>query len=149
MKNLLVVMSLMLMSMAPLADDGIVRKESDHSVAATVDKLEAIVTAKGFKIIARIDHAAAAAAVGTVLRPTQLLIFGNPAVGSKLMSSSQAVGLDLPVKVLVFEDENGQVWMTYNDPAWLLARHVITDRDPVRDKMSKALSAFTDAAGSE
>lgn len=149
MKALSIVLSLMLVSVTAFADTGIVRKSSANSVALTIDKLEAIVTAKGFKVIARVDHAAAAANAGATLRPTQLLIFGNPAVGSKLMTSSQSVALDLPVKVLAFEDEDGQVWMSYNEPGWLLERHAITDRDAVAANMSKALTAFTDAAGTE
>ena len=148
MKRPLLLLVLTLMSATSLAGNGVITKASHQSVAATIDKLEVIVTGKGFKLIARVDHAAAAASAGTSLRPTQLLIFGNPAVGSKLMTSTQAVALDLPVKVLAFEDENGQVWMTYNDPGWLLRRHGITDRDPVGEKMTKALGAFTDAAGS-
>lgn len=148
MKKLLLIFGLMLVSFASPADNGVVTKPSSNSVGDTISKLETIVTGKGFKIIARVDHAAGAASIGTELRATQLLIFGNPAVGSKLMTSSQAVALDLPVKVLAFEDENGQVWMSYNDPKWLLERHSISGRDPVGAKMSKALNAFTDAAGS-
>ena len=125
------------------------QEPSRQSVGETIDKLEGIVTAKGFKVVARIDHAAGAEAAGMDLRPTQLLIFGNPKVGTKLMTSAQAAGLDLPVKVLAYEDAMGQVWIAYNDPGWMLARHDITDRDPVGEKMSKALSAFTDAAASK
>ena len=148
MKKLSALVVLILVSTTSLAGNGVITKPSNQSVAATIDKLETVVTGKGFKVIARVDHTAAAASVGTSLRPTQLLIFGNPVVGSKLMTSTQAVALDLPVKVLAFEDENGQLWMTYNDPDWLLERHDIADRDRVGEKMSKALAAFTDAAGS-
>lgn len=128
------------------AQSGMVKKTSQHSVADTVDRLEKIVTKKGFKVVARVNHAAAAKTVGTELRPTELLIFGNPKVGSALMSSQQSVGIDLPVKVLVWQAADGKVWVGYNDPAYLAERHAIGDRKKVIDKMSGALKNFTNAA---
>lgn len=127
-------------------DDALVVKKSAHSVAATLDKLEGIVTSKGFTVFARIDHAAGAAKVGQSLRPTQLLIFGNPKVGTALMSSRQSAGLDLPIRVAAWEDASGQVWIGYTAPAALAERHGITDRDPVIEKMSGALGNLTGAA---
>ena len=121
-------------------------KKSAHSVAATLDKLEGIVTSKGFTVFARIDHAAGAAKVGQSLRPTQLLIFGNPKVGTALMSSRQSAGLDLPIRVAAWEDASGQVWIGYTAPAALAERHGITDRDPVIEKMTGALGKLTGAA---
>lgn len=127
-------------------DAGIVLKRSSHSVAMTLDKLESIVKKKGFTVFARIDHAAGAASVGQSLRPTQLLIFGNPKVGTALMSSSQSAAMDLPIRVAAWEDANGQVWIGYGDPAHLAQRHGIADRDPVVQKMTGALKGLTDAA---
>ena len=114
--------------------------------AALQDKLEAIVKEKGFTVFARIDHAAGAAKVGKSLRPTQLLIFGNPQVGTALISSNQSAGLDLPIRVVAWEDASGQVWLGYTAPAALAGRHGITDRDPVIEKMTGALGKLTDAA---
>ena len=127
-------------------DPGLIVIRSSHSVAATLDKLEAIVTKKGFTVFARIDHAAGARKVGKSLRPTQLLIFGNPKVGTALMSARQSVGLDLPIRVAAWEDEDGGVWVGYNDPAWLASRYGIKGRDKVIAKMTGALAKLTGAA---
>jgi uncharacterized protein (DUF302 family) len=88
-----------------------------------MDRLEAAVKAKGMTLFARIDHAAGAAAVGLSLRPTELLIFGNAKGGTPLMQSNQTVGIDLPLKALVWEDASGATWLSYNDPSWLAKRH--------------------------
>jgi uncharacterized protein (DUF302 family) len=128
------------------AQSGMIKLTSTHSVAVTTDRLAKIVTEKGFTVVARINHAAAAKKIGTDLRPTELLIFGNPKVGSALMSSQQSVGIDLPVKVLVWQAEDGTVWVGYNDPAYLVERHSIGDRQKVVDTMSGALKNFTKAA---
>ena len=129
-----------------MSDPGLVLTKSANSVAVTLDKLESIVKEKGFTVFARIDHAAGAAKVGQTLRPTQLLIFGNPKVGTALMSSSQSAGLDLPIRVAAWEDVQGQVWIGYTAPAALAERHGINDRGPVIDKMTGALGKFVGAA---
>jgi uncharacterized protein (DUF302 family) len=126
--------------------EGMVKKASNLSVAVTLDKLTRIITEKGFTVVARVDHAAAAKKSGFELLPTQLLIFGNPAVGTKLMQSQRSIGLDLPIKVLAWEEADGTVWVDYTDPGYLLARHGIVDRGPIRNKMTGALAAFTEAA---
>ena len=126
--------------------EGMVKKQSNHSVAVTIDKLSEVVAAKGFTVLARIDHAAAAQTAGLELLPTELLIFGNPKVGTALMQSQRSVGLDLPVKVLAWEEADGSVWVAYTDPGYLLARHGIADREQIRNKMSGALAAFTETA---
>jgi uncharacterized protein (DUF302 family) len=149
MRHALLVMLLLavpLVHAAGPADPGLIVKKSGHPVAATLDKLEGIVKKKGFTVFARIDHAAGARKVGKSLRPTQLLIFGNPKVGTALMSASQSVGLDLPIRVAAWEDEDGQVWIGYNDPAWLAARYNVKGRGKVIGKMTGALAALTDAA---
>ncbi|MFQ5994658.1 MAG: DUF302 domain-containing protein [Acidiferrobacterales bacterium] len=126
--------------------DGLIMTRSTHSVAQTLDRLEASLRAKGMKVFARIDHSAGAKSVGTALRPTQLLIFGNPKIGSQLMTSQQSVAIDLPMKALAWEDVDGKVWLAYNDPGYLSARHRIKDRDAVVQKMKGALKKFVGQA---
>lgn len=141
---------LLLLCMAPFvahaASNGIIKKQSQHSVARTMDKLETLVASKGFTVFVRIDHAAGAKSVNQRLAPTELLIFGNPKVGSALMSSEVSVGLDLPVKVLVWEDAQGRVWLAYNDPHYIAKRHGIGDRAEVVERMSGALGTLSNAA---
>jgi len=111
-----------------------------------MDKLEKIVKDKGFNIAARVNHAAAAMKNGATLRPTEVLIFGNPKLGTLFMQSNQSIGIDLPIKVVVWEDDKGVVTLGYNDPAWLAKRHSITDREKPFAKMTGALKKITDAA---
>ena len=145
MKKLLLAICLLAVSSISNAE-GVISKTSTHSVKETLDKLETIVTAKGFKVVARVNHAKAAEMSGQSLNPTEVLIFGNPKVGTALMKSNQAIGLDLPVKVLVRENDEGVVTISYNDPAWMASRYDITDRPEVVKKMTGALGKFTDAA---
>lgn len=105
--------------------DGLTRIPSRFDAKETMDRLEAAVKAKGLTVFARIDHAAGAASVGMELRPTDLLIFGNARGGTPLMQAGQTAGIDLPLKALVHRDEEGKVWLSYNDPAWIAARHHI------------------------
>jgi uncharacterized protein (DUF302 family) len=91
----------------------------------TADRLESEIKARGMTVFARIDHAAGAAAAGMTLRPTEVLIFGNARGGTPLMQSQQAIGIDLPLKALVYQDAEGKTWLAYNDPAWLAQRHGI------------------------
>ena len=106
-----------------MADDGLITLPSAFSVAETIDRLAELATARGLHIFARIDHAAGAAMAGLALRPTQLLILGNPPGGTPLMQDRQIAGIDLPVKALAWEDADGRVWLTYNDAAWIAQRH--------------------------
>jgi uncharacterized protein (DUF302 family) len=103
--------------------DGLITIESRFSVAQTIDRLADAATAAGLAVFARIDHGDGAHDAGLQLRPTELLIFGHPKGGTPLMQDRQAAGIDLPVKALAWEDENGQVWLGYNDTAWLGQRH--------------------------
>lgn len=113
----------------------------------TMDRLEAEVRAKGMTIFARIDHAAGAAQVGLTLGPTELLIFGSAKAGTPLMQSSQTIGIDLPLKALVWQDASGKTWLSYNDPAWLAKRHGIgTGSQPVTDAMTAVLRAVVTKA---
>jgi uncharacterized protein (DUF302 family) len=129
-----------------LAADGLIVVKSNHSVAATADKLEAALNKNGMKIMNRINHAAGAESANMALRPTELVIFGNPKVGTPLMQCSQTVAVDLPQKALIWEDESGQVWLGYNDPQYLKIRHAIEGCDPVLAKVGAALKNFAQAA---
>ena len=106
-----------------MATEGLVTLPSSFGPKDTMDKLEAAVKAKGLTVFARIDHAAGAAEVGMPLRPTELLIFGNAKGGTPLMQSIQTIGIDLPLKVLVWQDASGDTWLSYNHPSWLAKRH--------------------------
>jgi uncharacterized protein (DUF302 family) len=92
-----------------------------------MNRYEAAVRAKGMTVFAHIDHAAGATAVGLALRPTDLIIFGNARGGTPLMQTVQATGIDLPLKALVWQDEAGATWLSYNDPAWIANRHALTE----------------------
>jgi uncharacterized protein (DUF302 family) len=106
-----------------MPDNGLITVPSAHSVKDSLDRLEADVKSKGMTVFVRIDHAAGAKEVGLALRPTELLIFGNARAGTPLMQVHQTIGIDLPLKVLAFEDAAGKVWLAYNAPGWLAARH--------------------------
>ena len=142
------VLILVLSTAAAGADDGLVKILSAHSVQTTMNSLENLVRNKGLTVFARIDHAAGATKVGEEMLPTQLLIFGNPAIGTKLMTSKRSVGIDLPIKVLIWEEPDGKVWIAYNDPAYLAERHGIDDRDAVLEKMAGAVRGLVSAAAS-
>ena len=129
-----------------VADNGLVNVKSPHSVKDTADRLEKALTNKGMTIFIRIDHAAGAKKVGLALPPTELVIFGNPKVGTPLMRCSRGVAIDLPQKTLIWEDDQGQVWLTYNDPAYLATRHAITGCEAVLEKVGGALQNFAAAA---
>ena len=113
----------------------------------TMNRLEAAVKAKGLTVFARIDHAAGAAAVGLTLRPTEVLIFGNAKGGTPLMQSVQTIGIDLPLKALVWQDASGKTWLSYNDPEWLAKRHGLGGETEAAVKMmTGALAGFAKAA---
>ena len=101
-----------------MSDDGLVTLASNHAAGETLDRLEADLRAKAITVFARIDHAAGAASVAMPLRPTELLIFGNPKAGTPLMQANQSIGIDLPLKMLAWQDAGGKVWLTYIDPHW-------------------------------
>jgi len=104
---------------------GLVRLPSRHSVAVTIDRLDASLKQRHILVFARIDFSGDASRAGLQMRPEQLLIFGNPKAGTPLMLQAPAVGLDLPLKVLAWEDADGKVWMAYNDPQYIVRRHGI------------------------
>ena len=104
-----------------------------------MERLETEIQAKGMKVFARIDHAAGAAEVGLTLRPTELIIFGNARGGTPLMQSVQTVGIDLPLKALVWEDTAGKTWLSYNEPSWIARRHGVRNAEQVLRKMGAVL----------
>lgn len=110
-----------------MAGDGLITVESRFGVTETIDRLAEAVKRAGLLVFARIDHAAGARDVGASLRPTELLIFGNPRGGTPLMQDRQLAGIDLPVKALAWEDEQGKFWLSYNDPHWIAERHGLGD----------------------
>ena len=128
------------------ADTGFINVKSNHSVKETADRLETVLKQKGMTVFTRINHAAGAKRVGKILRPTELIIFGNPKVGAPLMQCSQTVGLDLPQKALIWEDEAGLVWFSYNDPGYLDKRHGLAKCSQVLKKVENALRNFAIAA---
>ena len=130
-----------------MATDGLTIVQSPFGPKETMDRLEAEIKAKGMTVFARIDHAAGAAAVGLPLRPTELLIFGNAKGGTPLMQSIQSIGIDLPLKALVWQDGAGNTWLSYNDPSWLAKRHGLGDEvDATVTALAAALDALARAA---
>jgi uncharacterized protein (DUF302 family) len=138
--------ALFILTSQAYADNGIISVKSSHEVKATADRLENTLKQKGMTVFIRINHAAGAQKVGKKLRPTELVVFGNPKVGTPLMQCSQSTAIDLPQKALIWEDDQGQVWLSYNDPNYLVERHGITGCDEVIKKIEKALSNFAKAA---
>ncbi|MBU2978737.1 DUF302 domain-containing protein [Alteromonas sp. C1M14] len=131
------------------ASEGLIKQESSYSVAETADRFEAIAKDKGLTLFARINHQQNAGTVNLSLRPTEVLIFGNPKVGTPLMQCAQDVAIDLPQKVLISEDENHQVWVSYNNPEYLMKRHNIKNCDATIKKISAVLSQLSTAAAGQ
>jgi uncharacterized protein (DUF302 family) len=113
--------------MIQLPDNGLIHLSSSHTVMETLARLETIVQAKGLTIMARIDHSGDAAKAGLQMQPTKLLIFGNAKAGTPLMIASPSVAIDLPLKALVWQDDEGKVWLSYNSPDYLKERHAIPE----------------------
>ncbi len=127
------------------AADGLVAIKSPYTAKETMDRFEATAKQRGLSVFARIDHAAGAARVGKTLRPTEVLIFGNPQGGTPFMECAQSVGIDLPLKALVWEDAASQVWLGYNDPDYLAKRHGVATC-PAAAGIAKALAGLGEAA---
>jgi uncharacterized protein (DUF302 family) len=118
-----------------------IRSHFDHK--ETLNRLDAAIKAQGMTVFARIDHAAGAAEAGLTLAPTELIIFGNARGGTPLMQSVQTVGIDLPLKALVWEGASGQTWLSYNEPSWIARRHDVANAEPIVSKMAAVLSAMS------
>lgn len=146
MKKTILFAGILIMAFAAQAGDGLITRQSQFSVKETIDRLENVLKAKGFTIATRWSHDAGAKKVGMELRPTELLIFGNPKVGTHFFTSNQTAGIDLPMKALAWQDEKGNVWLTYNDPAYIAERHGIKDRPETVKKMTGALNKFSTIA---
>src|SRR5713101_8223852 len=130
-----------------MSEDGLVTLASKFSVKETLDRLETDLKAKGITVFAGIDHAAGAASVAMPLRATELLIFGNPKAGTPLMQSNQTIGIDLPLKILGWQDAGGKVWLTYDDPSWLAQRHRLSpDTDRSINALATVLANLVKAA---
>jgi uncharacterized protein (DUF302 family) len=114
--------------MSALRNNGLVHLGSSRSVSETMNALESVVRDRGLNILARIDHSGDAAKAGLTLPPTELLIFGNPISGTPLMIAAPTIAIDLPLKALVWQDDHGRVWLTYNNPQYLQERHGIPDQ---------------------
>lgn len=129
MRKTLLALTLVLVSPALYAagDNGLVHVKTNHSVAKAAERFVHVIQEKGLTLFTQVDHAAGGNKVDLPLRPTHLVIFGNPKLGTPLMQCNQALAMDLPQKLLVWEDGNKQVWMTYNDPTYLAKRHELGD----------------------
>jgi uncharacterized protein (DUF302 family) len=128
MKYLFAAIVALALSFSAAADDnGVISKPSKYSVSETLDHLEAVLKSKAITVFIRIDHSGEAEKVGLKMRPTQLLIFGNPRTGTPLMNSSPSIAIDLPLKALAWEDDSGKVWLSYNSPAYMKRRHDLKD----------------------
>jgi uncharacterized protein (DUF302 family) len=125
-----------------MSDSGLITVQSAHDFSTTLERLVGALEQKGIKIFARIDHAAGATSVGLTLRPTTLVIFGNPAAGTPLMQAAQTAGIDLPLKALVWQNAYGTVKLTYNDPSWIAGRHKLGAAAQAVTAMSAALASF-------
>jgi uncharacterized protein (DUF302 family) len=136
-----------LIGVAAMAAEGLLTIRSHHGPGETMRRLQAEVEAKGLTVFARVDHAAGAAAVGLSLRPTELLMFGNAKGGTPLMQAIQTIGIDLPLKALVWQDASGDTWLSYNDPSWLAKRHALAhEADAAVGALTAALEALARAA---
>jgi uncharacterized protein (DUF302 family) len=127
------------------ADNGLVSVQSPHDVAKTVARLKTVLTDKKMTLFAVVDHTAGAKKVGLELRPTVVVIFGNPKGGTPFMQCAQTVGIDLPLKALIWQDDKGQTWFTYNDPQYIADRHGVKDCGEVVKATSAALAGFAKA----
>jgi uncharacterized protein (DUF302 family) len=123
--------------------EGLTSIRSTFGPKETMDRLEAEIRGQGMTVFARIDHSAGATEVGLTLPPTELIIFGNARGGTPLMQSAQTVGIDLPLKALVWEDTAGTTWLSYNEPGWIAQRHSVANAEQVVSKMAAALSAIS------
>ena len=139
-------LALVLMASAATAAEGLVSVKSPYGVKETLDRFESAAKARGLNVFLRLDHAAGAQKIGKTLRPTELLIFGNPQGGTPLMECAQSAGIDLPLKALAWQDAGGQVWLAYNDPRYLAGRHGAGECSAVVQNLSKALAGLAQEA---
>jgi uncharacterized protein (DUF302 family) len=129
---------------------GLISQNSPYSAIQTMEKIASLVQANGMTIFMRLDHAQNAKTIGLSLRPTELIVFGNPKAGTILMEDNQATGLDLPLKALVWEDESCKTWVTYEDPRWISARHQLTSSaGPIVNSIAESIKELIETALAE
>ncbi|MFP8778348.1 DUF302 domain-containing protein [Hydrogenophaga sp. RWCD_12] len=145
LRSFFVALSLGLLAFGASSAEGLIAVKSPRNAKDTMSRLEEVVKQKGLNVFARIDHAAGAAKIGKSLRPTEVLIFGSPQGGTPFMECEQTVGIDLPLKALVWEDASGQAWLGYNDPAFLAQRHAAA-QCPAVENLRKALAGIAESA---
>lgn len=138
-----------LFATSAMAAEGMITIESSHTVKETADRLENVLNKKGMTVFKRVNHGSGAKNVGIDMRETELVIFGNPKVGSPLMVCQQSAAIDLPQKALIWKDKENKVWFSYNDPAYMKQRHNINGCDEVLEKITNALANFAKAATSK
>ncbi len=143
------ILVVLIMSVSTYAADGMIDVKSSFGVKETGDRLENVLKEKGMTIFNRVKHSDAAKNVGVELRETELIIFGNPKVGSPLMKCQQSVAIDLPQKALIWKDIEGNVWISYNNPRYLEKRHNISNCEEVIAKIEKALTGISKAASTK
>ena len=148
-KAILAALLILFFAIPVAAADGVINVASTFNVKETANRMESILNEKGMTIFKRIKHSEAAGKVGIELRETELIIFGNPKVGSPLMKCQQSVAIDLPQKALIWEDDKAKVWISYNDPRYLEKRHNISGCEEVITKIEKALAGITKAASTK
>ena len=125
---------------------GLINLQSERGSKETMDRLQTVIRSLGLTIFSRINHAAGAAAVGLTLRPAELIIFGNARAGTPLMQAAPTAGIDLPLKILVWEDNARRTWISYNDPRWIAQRHGATNVGVAVSRMTTVLNAIANAA---
>jgi len=136
----------LLFAISSLSATSLVNTKSQHTVSHTINKFEKIVKSKGMTVFAKINHAKGAKSINKKLRPTQVLIFGSPKAGTPLMQSNQTIGLDLPLRVLFWQDKNNTTWITYHKPKDFISYHNINNKDKIKNKMTKILKMFSNKA---
>jgi uncharacterized protein (DUF302 family) len=148
-RNICLAVAVLFASTHAYALESLITVESHYSAKETADRFETIIKDKGFTVFSRINHQKNAAAVNLALRPTEVIIFGNPNIGTQLMQCNQLVAIDLPQKVLISEDADNKVWLSYNNPKYIKLRHNIAGFDMVINKISAALNTLSIAATSK
>lgn len=148
-KNILIFLTTLFIASLALANDGLITIKSHHTVSQTTKNLLDVLAKKGMTVFKVINHRKAAKSVDKKLRPTTVVIFGNPKVGTLLMQCSQTAAIDLPQKALIWKDADGQVWYSYNDPQYLAKRHNISACKKPLAKITNALANFAKAATSK
>ena len=139
----ILIASALTVSWAAASDDGIIKVKSAHPMAETIAKLKADIASKGIKFFDEIDQAKLAGDAGIKLRPSTLLVFGNPPLGTQFITAKPDAGLDWPVRLLIFENEHGEVWLAYTDFAWIARRHGISTRDEQFKMATNVIASIT------